>query len=107
MTEFNIKDEIEEEKQIACLTTKEIKALARPEFRNNPDKFYPTVLLRKFKFERYLCTKCDGYFWMHDSCSPTLKQTPVCGDSNCIGNYTFINRGTGKGHVDLRPEGFH
>ena len=27
---------------VQCLTTKEIKALARPEFRANPEKFYPT-----------------------------------------------------------------
>jgi len=32
-------DVFEEEKVVQCLTTKEIKALARPEFRANPDKF--------------------------------------------------------------------
>jgi len=32
----------EENGTVACLTTKEIKALAKPEFQANPEKFYPT-----------------------------------------------------------------
>lgn len=43
---------------------------------------------------------------MHDTVTPEQKCTPVCGDSNCIGEYKFINRGSGLGHVDVRPEGF-
>jgi hypothetical protein len=42
----------EEEKTVQCLTTKEIKALARPEFAANPEKFYPTKTLEKFGFSR-------------------------------------------------------
>ena len=35
-----------EEKLEQGLTAKEIKKLARPEFRANPDKFYPTAKLK-------------------------------------------------------------
>ena len=41
------------EEEIACLTTKEIKALARPEFAANPEKFYPTETFAKLGFSRY------------------------------------------------------
>jgi hypothetical protein len=34
------------------LTTKEIKALARPEFAANPDKFYPVTTFKKLGFSR-------------------------------------------------------
>jgi alanyl-tRNA synthetase len=37
---------------VACLTTKEIKALARPEFEANPEKFYPTKTFEKMGFFR-------------------------------------------------------
>jgi len=44
---------------------------------------------------------------MHDTVTQAQKDTPVCGDSNCIGEYKFINRGSGIGHVDVKPDDFH
>jgi hypothetical protein len=34
------------------MTAKEIKALARPEFAANPEKFYPTETFKKMGFSR-------------------------------------------------------
>ena len=38
--------------EVQCLTTKEIKALARPEFAANPEKFYPTKTFEKLGYHR-------------------------------------------------------
>lgn len=69
-----------------------MKAKFKPEFRANPDKYYPTSTLRdKLGFHRNECTKCNKFFWNMD------KDRTVCGDSNCIGSYEFIGTGTGIG----------
>lgn len=78
---------IEKEETQECLTTKEIKKLARPEFRANPDKFYPTETLRGLGFERNECPKCHNFYWR------ASEERDTCGDSNCIGKYTFIGNG--------------
>eukprot|EP00744_Colponema_vietnamica_P000780 GILI01001356.1.p1 GENE.GILI01001356.1~~GILI01001356.1.p1 ORF type:complete len:965 (+),score=358.80 GILI01001356.1:48-2942(+) len=79
------------EKFITCLTTKEIKAKARPEFEANPEKFYPVETLKRFGFSRAQCPKCNNYFWRH---TPAREH---CGDCSCVGSYQFIGKGTGKG----------
>lgn len=70
--------------EVQCLTTKEIKALAKPEFAANPEKFYPTTTFEKLGFHRAKCPCCeakgvDTYFWRHSESQTT------CGDSNCVG----------------------
>jgi alanyl-tRNA synthetase len=45
-------------KEVKCLTTKQLKALARPEFEANPDQFYPTKIFKKIGFSRNRCPKC-------------------------------------------------
>ena len=40
------------DEEVTCLTTKEIKALAKPEFAADPEKFYPTETFAKLGFER-------------------------------------------------------
>jgi alanyl-tRNA synthetase len=77
--------------EVQCLTTKEIKALAKPEFAANPEKFYPTETFKKLGFHRAQCPVSKEYFWRR-----TEKMT-TCGDSNVIGKYTFIGDGIGKG----------
>jgi hypothetical protein len=42
----------EESGTVACLTTKEIKAKARPEFAANPEKFYPTEVFKTMGYHR-------------------------------------------------------
>jgi alanyl-tRNA synthetase len=74
---------------IKCLSAKEIKALARPEFAANPEKFYPTKTFAKLGFSRAQCPKCQSNYW-----SRTPKES--CGDSNCTGKYSFIGKGTNK-----------
>jgi hypothetical protein len=37
---------------VKCLSAKEIKALVKPEFAANPEKFYPVTTLKKLGFSR-------------------------------------------------------
>jgi len=75
---------------VACLSAKEIKKLAKPEFAADPDRFYPTPTLKKLGFTRATC-ECGHNYWRH-----TDKRT-TCGDSQCEKKYSFIGVGTGKG----------
>eukprot|EP00163_Fabomonas_tropica_P013461 TRINITY_DN2499_c0_g1_i1.p1 TRINITY_DN2499_c0_g1~~TRINITY_DN2499_c0_g1_i1.p1 ORF type:complete len:973 (-),score=368.24 TRINITY_DN2499_c0_g1_i1:251-3169(-) len=75
---------------VKSLTAKEIKKLAKPEFAANPEKFYPTKTFEKFGFHRAQCPKCGENFWRH------TDKKEVCGDSQCVGKYTFIGKGCGK-----------
>jgi hypothetical protein len=43
---------MEEEDTVKCLTTKEIKALAKPMFAADPDKYYPTEVFKKLGYSR-------------------------------------------------------
>jgi len=74
---------------VTCLTAKEIKALVKPEFEANPEKFYPTKVLESFGYHRHRCPKCSAFFWRHSETRET------CGDSNCEGKYSFIGNGLG------------
>jgi len=76
---------------VACLSAKEIKKLAKPEFAANPDKFYPTATLKALGFHRASCPSCGNNFWRH------TEKRVNCGDSQCEKKYTFIGVGTGRG----------
>ena len=78
-----------EEETVKCLTAKEIKNLAKPEFAANPEKFYPVETFKKLGFSRAQCA-CGNNYWRH-----TDKKT-TCGDSNCDGQYSFIGNGFKK-----------
>jgi len=78
------------DEEVACLTTKEIKALARPEFEAHPEKFYPTETFKKMGFWRKQCSVSKAYFW---TCDPDRT---TCGDSNIDGVYSFIGNGLSK-----------
>ena len=73
-------------KEVKCLSVKELKALARPEFSKNPEKFYPVNIFAKIGFTRNQCPKCDNFYWRGS------EERDTCGDSNCIGQYTFIGK---------------
>jgi alanyl-tRNA synthetase len=75
---------------VTCLTTKEIKNLARPEFQANPEKFYPTKVFDSMGYTRNQCPKCQGYYWRH------TVERETCGDSNCEGKYSFIGKSLSK-----------
>ena len=80
----------EENDTVQCLTAKEIKALAKPEFEANPEKFYPTTVFAELGFTRNQCPKCANFYWRHSEARET------CGDSNCEGKYHFIGNGLSK-----------
>lgn len=85
----SMKPECEIEEQVkteVAVTAKEIKKKFRPEFQQNFEKYYPVNFFRSVNFVRNQCEKCNNYFWNIDP-----KRT-LCGDSNCIGTYSFIGK---------------
>lgn len=66
---------VEEAGTVKCKTTKEIKAMARPEFAANPEKFYPTEVFAKMGYHRAQCPCCKNYYWRH------TEKKITCGDS--------------------------
>eukprot|EP01017_Pseudomicrothorax_dubius_P013138 TRINITY_DN1567_c0_g2_i3.p1 TRINITY_DN1567_c0_g2~~TRINITY_DN1567_c0_g2_i3.p1 ORF type:complete len:972 (-),score=341.83 TRINITY_DN1567_c0_g2_i3:72-2987(-) len=84
-------EKLEEAATVKTLTAKEIKKLARPEFEANPDKFYPTKVFERIGYTRNRCPKCNAYYWRH------TEKADTCGDSQCVGKYKFIGKGTGIG----------
>lgn len=68
------------------MTAKEIKKKFRPEFQKNYEKYYPVEFFNSINFVRKQCKKCDNYFW---NINPDRE---LCGDSNCVGSYTFIGK---------------
>jgi len=79
-------------KVIKGLSIKEIKDKARPDFEANPEKYYPTKFFDGISFNRNKCNKCGHFFWKHEK-----NETILCGDSNCVGKYSFIGTGVGMG----------
>ena len=79
----------EEEGTVQCKTAKEIKALAKPEFQANPEKFYPVETFKKLGFSRFKCKMSGDYYW-------SVKEREHCGDSIYAGKYDFIGNGYGK-----------
>ncbi|MEK6961077.1 MAG: alanine--tRNA ligase [Nanoarchaeota archaeon] len=65
------------------LPDKEIKAIYRPKFWAEPDKFYATAVLKSEGFHRNICKECKKPFWNLDS-----KRT-VCGDPSCSPGESF------------------
>lgn len=65
------------------LSDKELKKAYRPVFWGDPDKYYPTDVLRSKGFHRGICKKCDMPFWNQD------ERREVCGDPNCAPGESF------------------
>ncbi|MFQ5816190.1 MAG: alanine--tRNA ligase-related protein, partial [Candidatus Hydrothermarchaeaceae archaeon] len=61
----------------------EVKKVFKRKARKEPDKYYPTRVLREEGFSRKRCRGCGGFFW-----TPTERE--VCGEPACSGGYTFI-----------------
>jgi hypothetical protein len=51
-----------------------MKALVRPDFEANPDKYYPTETFTKMGFSRSQC-KCGHFYWRKS------EKATTCGDS--------------------------
>ncbi len=63
---------------------KRIKKELITEASKHPEKYFPVETLKDMGFRRYKCSKCGRYFW-------STKERKICGDTNCIGGYKFIN----------------
>jgi alanyl-tRNA synthetase len=74
---------------------KKIKKQIIEKASNNPEKFYPVKTLESFGLKRYTCKKCGTKFW-------SSKERDVCGDTNCVGGYTFINNSPAKVNLDFQ-----
>lgn len=76
--------------EVKGLTTKEIKQKFSKFFKEGYRKFYPCDFLGERGFARNCCSKCGKFFWNVDS------ERKVCGDSNCVGMYSFIGKQRGR-----------
>jgi alanyl-tRNA synthetase len=72
---------------------KQIKKKFRVIASKNPDKYYPTKVLKKLGFKRGKCKKCGKYYW-------SVHKRKVCGDSVCEGGYSFFERNPAKKKLD-------
>ncbi|KRX05303.1 Translation protein, beta-barrel domain [Pseudocohnilembus persalinus] len=83
-------EQIEEVQIVKAKTAKEMKAMYRPVFRENPTKYYPVEVFKKYGYSRAHC-KCGTIYWRR------TEERDTCGDSECVGSYTFIGKGFGQG----------
>ncbi|MDA3855302.1 MAG: alanine--tRNA ligase-related protein [Candidatus Woesearchaeota archaeon] len=60
-----------------------IKKQIIEEASSNPEKYFPVKTLEEFGLKRQKCSTCSCMFW-------SSVKREVCGDSNCVGTYTFI-----------------
>ena len=79
----------DKEKTVQALTTKEIKKKFKPIFEKRYNEFYPVAFFESIGFSRDKC-KCGKCYW-------SLNKRDNCGDSSCVGRYTFIGNGVGIG----------
>ena len=79
-----------EKQEQKTMTAKEMKRYWRPKFAEEPEKYYPTQVFEKYGYKKAVCPKCGTLYWRR-----TEKAT-TCGDSECLGEYTFIGKSRGK-----------
>ncbi|MFH1511589.1 MAG: alanine--tRNA ligase, partial [Candidatus Woesearchaeota archaeon] len=73
---------------------KEIKKEFKLEASKNPDKYYPTEVLRKEGFIRKQCNKCQTYFWTVNN------EQDTCQNPECSGGFRFIGNTPAKRKLD-------
>ena len=56
---------------------KEVKALIKPEFQQNPHQYYPTTTFEKFGFSRAKCD-CGNFYWRKS------EKATNCGDAKYL-----------------------
>ena len=71
---------------IQLLSEKEMKKRVKDEASSDPDRFFPTEVMRETGLERKTCPQCGTYFWTAD---PDRR---VCGEPACEGGYSFIGK---------------
>lgn len=60
-----------------------IKKQIIEEASSNPEKYFPVKTLEGFGMKRQKCSNCGTRFW-------SIEDRKVCGDTNCVGTYSFI-----------------
>ncbi len=75
------------------MTDKEVKEEFRVKASKEPDKFYPTKVLKEEGFSRKTCSNCGRFFWV-------TTDSKVCGDPNCSGGFRFIGNSPAKNKMD-------
>ena len=75
------------------MSDKVVKAEFRKKASKEPDKFYPTSVLKAEGFARKQCTNCSKFFW-------TVTDSKVCGDPGCSGGFRFIGASPAKNKMD-------
>lgn len=71
---------------MTVMTAKEMKRYWRPKFQEHPEDYYPSEVFEKYGFHRARCPKCSTLYWRR------TQQQSTCGDSECLGEYTFIGQ---------------
>jgi alanyl-tRNA synthetase len=56
---------------------------------SKPEKYFPVETLKNLELTRQTCTKCSTKFW-------SSVKRDICGDTNCVGSYTFIGNTPAK-----------
>ena len=75
---------------------KKIKKQIIAEASSNPEKYFPVKTLEEIGFKRQKCSKCGVRFW-------STQKRDICGDTNCVGSYSFIGNTPAKKKLDF-PE---
>jgi alanyl-tRNA synthetase len=60
----------------------------------DPEKFYPVKTLQSFGLKRFTCSKCGVKFW-------SKIDRDICGDTNCVGGYSFIGNSPAKNSLEF------
>ena len=61
----------------------QLKKEIQEEASDNPEKFFPTEVMKEKGFNRGQCPECGTYYWSFD-------EREVCGEPECGDGYTFI-----------------
>jgi alanyl-tRNA synthetase len=73
---------------------KKIKAEFKRQAQQKPEQHYPVKTLKSLGFNRGQCSNCSGFFWNQD------PQRKICGDSSCLGGFSFIGDSPAKKQLD-------
>jgi len=80
------------------LSDKDIKKKYLPIFMKDPDKYYPTRILKEEGFLRGICDSCKKAFWS------TENGRKLCGDPACVPNetFSFIGKSPAKNSLEYK-----
>ncbi len=73
---------------------KKIKKQIILEASSNPQKYFPVKTLEELGLKRQKCSSCSVMFW-------STQKRDVCGDTSCVGEYTFIGNTPAKKEMEF------